>query len=143
MILSKNILYFYMPRNKSKIYLHHLLLFHSAQVLVLESICLGLKYTLFYVNLDHLVVTKVDVKHYVNNTDVFQSFVTKKNYEINHKFDCDSKCLIYLFSCKTCGLQYVGSLLRDSTIDGIIIKTIKGKQHKWVHLHRDFFTNIF
>ena len=98
-----------MPRNKSKIYLHHLLLFHSAQVLVLESICLGLKYTLFYVNLDHLVVTKVDVKHYVNNTDGFQSFVTKKNYEINHKFDCDSKCLIYLFSCKTCGLQYVGS----------------------------------
>ena len=24
-------------------------------------------------------------------------------------FDCDSKCIIYLFSCKTGGLQYVGS----------------------------------
>ena len=51
-----------MPRNKSRIYLHLLLLFHSAQVLVLESIWLGLKYTLFYVNVDHLVVTKVDVR---------------------------------------------------------------------------------
>ena len=51
-----------MPRNKSRIYLHLLLLFHFAQVLVLESIWLGLKCTLFYVNVDHLVVTKVDVR---------------------------------------------------------------------------------
>ena len=39
----------------------------------------------------------------VNHTNVFQS------YKINHKFDCDSKCIIYLFSCKACGLHYVGS----------------------------------
>ena len=51
-----------MPRNKSRIYLHLLLLFHFAQVLVLESIWLGLKCTLFYVNVDHLVVTKADVR---------------------------------------------------------------------------------
>ena len=30
--------------------------------LVLESIWLGLRYTLLYVNVDHLVVTKVDVR---------------------------------------------------------------------------------
>ena len=36
--------------------------FHFAQVLVLERIWLWLKYTPFYVNVDHLVVTKVDVK---------------------------------------------------------------------------------
>ena len=111
MILWKNIFYFYIPRNKSRIYLHLLLLFHFAQFLVFESIWLGLKYTLFYVNADYLVVTKVDVKLVLMliNTDVFQSFVTKVSYRINHKFDCDSKCIIYLFSCKTCGLQYVGS----------------------------------
>ena len=51
-----------MPRNKSRIYLHLLLLFHFAQVLVLESIWLGLKYTLFYVSVDHLIVTKVDAR---------------------------------------------------------------------------------
>ena len=45
----------------------------------------------------------------VNNTDVFQSFTTKERYKINHKFDCDSKFIIYLFSCKACGLQCIGS----------------------------------
>ena len=50
----------------------------------------------------------------VNNTDVFQSFVTKESYKINHKFDCDSKCIIYLFSCKACRLQYVGSTIERS-----------------------------
>ena len=109
MILSKNILYLNLPRNKSRIYLHLFLLFHFAQVLVLESIWLGLKYTLFYVSVDHLVVTKVDVRLALMLTDVFQSFVTKESYKKNHKFDCDSKCIIYLFSCKACGLQYVGS----------------------------------
>ena len=49
-----------MPRNQSRIYLHLLLLFHFAQVL--ESIWLELTYTLFYVNVDHLVATKVDVR---------------------------------------------------------------------------------
>ena len=45
----------------------------------------------------------------LSNTDGFPSFVTKESFKINHKFDCDSKCIIYLFSCKACGLQYVGS----------------------------------
>ena len=34
----------------------------TVKSLVLESIWLGLKYTLVYVNADHLVVTKVDVR---------------------------------------------------------------------------------
>ena len=92
---------FYKSRNNSRTYLHLLLLFDFVQILVLESIWLVLKYTLFYVNVDHLVVTK--------NTDVFQSFITKESYKINHKFDRGSKCIIYLFSCKICRLQYVGS----------------------------------
>ena len=36
-------------------------------------------------------------------------FVTKEVYKINHHFHCDSKCVIYVISCKVCGLQYVGS----------------------------------
>ena len=42
-------------------------------------------------------------------TDTFASFVTKKVYKINHSFNCDSKCLIYLFLFKVSGIQYVGS----------------------------------
>ena len=26
-----------------------------------------------------------------------------RDHKINHKFNCSSKCLIYLLSCKTCG----------------------------------------
>ena len=45
----------------------------------------------------------------VSETDVFQSFQTKKQYKINDQLNCNDKCLIYLLSCKVCGLQYVGS----------------------------------
>ena len=41
-------------------------------------------------------------------TDTFSSFVTKSAHKINHNFNCNSKCLIYLLSCKTCGKQYTG-----------------------------------
>ena len=51
-----------MSKNKSRIYLHLLFLFHFVQVLVLESIWLGQKYTLSYVNVNDLVATKVDVR---------------------------------------------------------------------------------
>ena len=33
----------------------------------------------------------------------------KKVYKINHSFNCDTECLIYLFLCKFFGIQYVGS----------------------------------
>ena len=45
----------------------------------------------------------------VSETNIFESFQTKKQYTINHHLNCDNKCLIYLFRCKICGLQYVGS----------------------------------
>ena len=45
----------------------------------------------------------------VAETDTFESFQTKKQYKINHNLNCNDKCLVYLLSCKICGLQYVGS----------------------------------
>ena len=45
----------------------------------------------------------------VSETDVFQSFQTKKQYKINHQLNCNDKRLIYLLSCKVCGLQHAGS----------------------------------
>ena len=36
-------------------------------------------------------------------TDTLTSFTTEKTYKINRSFDCNDKCLIYLFNCKTCG----------------------------------------
>ena len=45
----------------------------------------------------------------INETDTFESFQTRQKYKINHHLKCNDKCLIYLLSCKVCGLQYVGS----------------------------------
>ena len=36
------------------------------------------------------------------------STVTKKEYKINRKFNCNDKCLIYLLTCNECMLQYAG-----------------------------------
>ena len=41
-------------------------------------------------------------------TGTFTSFTTKNTYKINQSFDCNDKCQIYLFNCKTCGKQYTG-----------------------------------
>ena len=47
----------------------------------------------------------------IQETETFQIFVTKEVYKIKHHFHCDSKCVIYLISCKVCGLRYVESTL--------------------------------
>ena len=41
--------------------------------------------------------------------DKFRSSVAGKTYYVNHVFDCDSEGVIYLITCKKCGLQYVGN----------------------------------
>ena len=44
----------------------------------------------------------------VCETDTFSSTVTEETFKINHKLNCDDKCLIYLCTCESCGKQYVG-----------------------------------
>ena len=39
----------------------------------------------------------------------FSSFSTGRVYHITHAFDCDSEGVIYLITCKTCHLHYVGN----------------------------------
>ena len=42
----------------------------------------------------------------VVKTNIFQSFVNKKVYKINHRSTCSDKCLVYFLSCKVCGREY-------------------------------------
>ena len=44
------------------------------------------------------------------NTDTFSGTVTGKTFTINHKLNCDDKCLIYLFTC-----EYFRNLLEKTT----------------------------
>ena len=48
-----------------------------------------------------------------NKTPTFTSSVTHETFKINHKFDCNSKCLVYLLTCKQCSEQYVGQTIDD------------------------------
>ena len=41
--------------------------------------------------------------------DVFCSTNTGKEFKINFPFDCNSKNVVYLITCKVCRMQYVGS----------------------------------
>ena len=51
---------------------------------------------------------RCEVCEKIHITDSFTSSVTQNTYKINHKLNCDDKCLIYLLSCKQCRKQYVG-----------------------------------
>ena len=39
----------------------------------------------------------------------FSSHARNNSYPINYHLDCNSRNVVYLISCKVCGVQYVGS----------------------------------
>ena len=39
------------------------------------------------------------------------STVTRENYRINHRFNCNKRCLVYLFTRNKCNIQYVGQAI--------------------------------
>ena len=51
---------------------------------------------------------RCEVCENVQNSDTFRSSVTSETFTINHPLTCDDKCLVYLFTCKTCSKQYTG-----------------------------------
>ena len=52
--------------------------------------------------------TRCKVCENVKNSDTFRSSVTSETFKINHRLTCDDKCLVYLFTCKTCSKEYTG-----------------------------------
>ena len=60
----------------------------------------------------------------VSERDIFKSFQNKEQYKINLQLNCNDKCLIYLLTCKVCGLQYV-----SSTTDKFIVRCNKYKEN--------------
>ena len=90
----------------------------------------------------------------INETDTFEYFQTKQKDKINLHLNCNDKCLIYLLSCKVCGLQYVGSTsdkfrLRWSNYKENDRKSLRGAEHMQPKLlehfaadnHNCFLTN--
>lgn len=56
---------------------------------------------------------RCDVCKNMVDRDTFSSTIYQTEYRVNHKFDCNSKCVVYLISCKVCGIQYVGQTCTD------------------------------
>ena len=79
----------------------------------------------------------------IKKCDTFTSHVTTETFKINHHFNCNSKCLIYLFSCKVCGKQYVG-LTKDkfryrwNNYKKCQRKAQSGEDHMQKYLHDHF-----
>ena len=44
----------------------------------------------------------------ISETDIFPSTVTGESFKINHRFNCNDKCLVYLATCEICNKQYTG-----------------------------------
>ena len=75
----------------------------------------------------------------------FSSHVTKETFKINHYFDCNSKSLIYLISCKVCGKQYVGSTMerfrfRWNNYKSCQRKVERGKEYLQRYIHEHFLS---
>ena len=49
----------------------------------------------------------------VTESNTFSSSVDKKEYVINHSFNCNDKCIIYLLTCNKCKMQYVVKTVDD------------------------------
>ena len=81
----------------------------------------------------------------VIETETFQSFVDKKIYKINHRFTCSDKCLVYLLSCKLCGMQYNGQTnyefrYRWNNYKDNNRKSLRGEDHKQAGFFAQFET---
>ena len=46
--------------------------------------------------------------HNVKETENFTSPTTGQTFKINHKLNCNDKCLVYLLTCNVCLKQYAG-----------------------------------
>ena len=60
----------------------------------------------------------------IEETDTFRSTTTGKNLKMNHKLNCNDKCLTYLLTCNCCVKQYVGE-----TTDEAMIGKMHGRKH--------------
>ena len=79
----------------------------------------------------------------VTERKTFSSTVTKQEYKINHKFNCNNKCLIYLLACNKCMLQSVGKTVDEFWLRWNNCKMndrnlLKGQRCMQQHLYEHF-----
>ena len=78
---------------------------------------------------------------------LFTSTVTGETYIINHKFNCNDKCLVYLLTCNCCKKQYVGQTVDEFRFRwNIDYKSDCMQQHLYEHFcsskHNCFISDV-
>ena len=58
-------------------------------------------------------VGSCQVCNYITEADSFTCSNDQLSFKINHRFDCNEKCLIYLITCHRCLKQYVGQTVDE------------------------------
>ena len=82
----------------------------------------------------------------INETETSESFQIKQKYKSNHHLTCNVKCLIYLLSCKVCGIHYVGSTINKfrfcwNSSKENDRKALRGEEHMQAELFEHFATD--
>ena len=75
--------------------------------------------------------------------DSFASNVTKEEYKINHCFDCNENCFIYLFTCKVCLKQYVGQTVYELRLRWNNYKTNNRKDERVESCMQEYLFEYF
>ena len=83
------------------------------------------------------------VCHNITETDMFICNNDQRSYKINHSFDCNEKCLIYLLTCNCCQKQYVHQTIdifrnRWNNYKNIAKKCDRGEHCMQRQLHEHF-----
>ena len=79
----------------------------------------------------------------MNEMDSFASNVTKEEYKINHCFDCNENCFIYLFTCKVCLKQYVGQTVYELRLRWNNYKTNNRKDERVESCMQEYLFEYF
>ena len=90
-----------------------------------------------------MVVKCCEVCLNVNETSTFTSAFTVETHIINHKFNCNEKCSVYLLTCNCCKKQYMGQQPTNSVLDVTIIKVIVGNINAVKHKCSNTYMSVF
>ena len=58
-------------------------------------------------------IKQCQVCNNITEADSFTCSNDQTNFKINHRFDCNEKCLIYLITCNRCLKQYLGQTVDE------------------------------
>ena len=108
-ILTKNLYLLYMDKEVKKVFTRKpIISFRSARKLSNYLVRAKMYPIERIVGSKNCGSKRCEVCINVNETSTLTSTVTGETFIINHKFDCNARCLVYLLTCRKCEIQHVG-----------------------------------